>query len=73
MRIAFCDIETNAIEHPDRCWLVGGKMADTGEVFEFRHIDKDPVARKAATEWHQSLDKMVGHNFIQYDPYTGWW
>jgi hypothetical protein len=32
MRIAFCDIETNAIDHPDRCWLVGGKMADTGEV-----------------------------------------
>jgi len=67
MRIAFCDIETNAIEHPDRCWLVGGKMADTGEVFEFRHIDRDPVARKAATEWHHSLDKMVGHNFVQYD------
>ena len=67
MRIAFCDIETNAIEHPDHCWLVGGKMADTGEVFEFRHIDRDPVARKAATEWHLSLDKMVGHNFIQYD------
>ena len=67
MRIAFCDIETNAIEHPDRCWLVGGKMADTGEVFKFENIDSDPVACKAATEWHHSLDKMVGHNFIQYD------
>lgn len=67
MRLAFCDIETNAIEHPDKCWLVGGKMMDTGEVFKFEHIDRDPVARKAATEWHLSLDKMVGHNYIQYD------
>tara|TARA_B110000858_G_scaffold195670_1_gene252608 strand:- start:4179 stop:6137 length:1959 start_codon:yes stop_codon:yes gene_type:complete len=67
MRLAFCDIETNAIEHPDKCWLVGGKMWDTGEVFKFENIHTDAVARKAATEWHLSLDKMVGHNFIQYD------
>ena len=66
-RIAFCDIETNAIDHPDRIWLVGGKMADTGEVFRFENIHEDEVARRAATEWHHSLDKMVGHNFIQYD------
>ena len=66
-RIAFCDIETNAIEHPDKIWLVGGKMQDTGEVFKFENIHTDPIARKEATEWHQSLDKMVGHNFIQYD------
>ena len=67
MRLAFCDIETNAIENPDKCWLVGGKMADTGEVFKFENIHEDTVARKAATEWHLSLDRMVGHNFIQYD------
>lgn len=67
MRLASCDIETNAIEHPDKCWLVGGKMMDTGEVFKFENVHEDPVARKAATEWHHSLDKMVGHNFIQYD------
>ena len=66
-RIAFCDIETNAIDHPDKIWLVGGKMQDTGEVFKFENIHTDPIARKEATEWHQSLDKMVGHNFIQYD------
>lgn len=66
-RLAYCDIETNAIDHPDKCWLVGGKMACTGEVFKFENIHEDPVARKAATEWHLSLDKMVGHNFIQYD------
>lgn len=67
MRLAFCDIETNAIENPDKCWLVGGKMMDTGEVFKFENIHEDPVARKAATEWHLSLDKMVGHNYVQYD------
>lgn len=67
MRLAFCDVETNAIDNPDRCWLVGGKMADTGEVFKFENIDTDPVARKAAAEWHLSLDRMVGHRFIQYD------
>ena len=67
MRLAYCDVETNAIEDPDSIWLVGGKMADTGEVFKFENIHTDKVARKAATEWHQSLDKMVGHNFICYD------
>jgi len=67
MRIAYCDIETNAIEHPDKCWIVGGKMADTGEVFTFLNIHEDPVARKAATEWHLSLDKMVFHNGVCYD------
>ena len=67
MRMAYCDVETNAIEHPTECWIVGGKMADTGEVFRFDNINRDPVARKAATEWHHSLDKMVGHNFIAYD------
>ena len=67
MRLAYCDIETNAIDNPDRIWLVGGKMSDTGEVFRFENIHSDPVARKAATEWHQSLDRMVFHNGIQYD------
>jgi len=66
-RIAACDIETNAIEGPDRIWLVGGKMLDTGEVFKFENIHEDSVARKEATEWHQSLDLMVGHNFLTYD------
>ena len=67
MRLAYCDIETNAIDNPDKIWLVGGKMSDTGEVFRFENIHSDPVARKAATEWHQSLDRMVFHNGIQYD------
>ena len=66
-RLAYCDIETNALEQPDKVWLVGGKMACTGEVFKFENIHEDAVARKAATEWHLSLDKMVGHNFICYD------
>ena len=48
-RIAFCDIETNDIEHPDSIWLVGGKMQDTGEVFKFENIHTDPIARKEAT------------------------
>lgn len=67
MRIAVSDIETNALEHPDKFWLCGGKMLDTGEVFQFENIHEDPVARAAATEWYLSLDKMVGHNFLQYD------
>jgi hypothetical protein len=66
VRLAFCDVETNAIDNPDSIWLVGGKMACTGEAFKFDNIHTDLVARKAATEWHLSLDKMVGHNFISY-------
>ena len=67
MRMAYCDVETNAIDQPDKCWLVGGKMACTGEVFKFENIHEDTVARKAATEWHLSLDKMVFHNGVCYD------
>ena len=67
MRIATVDIETDGLDNPDSIWLCGGKMLDTGEVFQFENIHEDPVARKAATDWHLSLDKMVGHNFIQFD------
>ena len=67
MRLAYCDIETNALHNPSKCHIVGGKMATTGEVFRFENIHSDPVARKAATEWHLSLDKMVFHNGLQYD------
>lgn len=67
MRIAICDVETEGLHNPQKMWLCGGKMLDTGEVFQFDNIHEDPVARKAATEWHLSLDKMVFHNGIQYD------
>lgn len=67
MRIGIVDIETNAINHPDKIWLVGGKLLGKDEVYKFENIHTDLVARKAATEWHHSLDKMVGHNYIGYD------
>lgn len=67
MRTLISDIETNALEHPDKFWLCGGKDADTGEVFQFENIHADPVARKQATELHLDYDLIVGHNFIQYD------
>ena len=57
-RLAYCDIETNAIDHPDKCWLVGGKMACTGEVFKFENIHEDAVARKAATEWQDGRSQL---------------
>jgi len=67
MRIGIVDIETNAINHPDKIWLTGGKLHGKDEVYKFENIHVDPVAAKAATEWHHSLDKMVGHNYIAYD------
>ena len=67
MRIAVCDVETEGLHNPQKMWLCGGKMLDTGEVFQFDNIHEDTVARKAATEWHLSLDKMVFHNGIQFD------
>lgn len=67
MNILISDIETNALDHPDKFWLCGGKDVDTGEVFQFENIHADPVARKQATELHLDYDLIVGHNFIQYD------
>lgn len=67
MRIAVSDIETEQLEHSECLWLCGGKMLDTGEVFQFENCHSDPVAHKAAKEWYESLDLVVGHNFLTFD------
>lgn len=67
MKIAVSDIETNALEGSDKLWLCGGKDLTTGEVYKFENCHADPVAKAEAIKWYQSLDYVVGHNFIQFD------
>lgn len=61
------DIETNAIQNPDRYWLVGGKNLKTGEVYKFENIDTDPVASREARKWYENCTCIIGHNFLGYD------
>jgi DNA polymerase-1 len=67
MKIAVSDIETNKLEGSDKLWLCGGKDLTTGEVYKFEKCHEDPVAKAEAIKWYQSLDYVVGHNFVQFD------
>lgn len=67
MKIVVSDIETNALVGSDKLWLCGGKDVTTGEVYKFENCHEDPVAKAAAIEWYSSVDRIVGHNFIQFD------
>jgi len=67
MKIAVSDIETNTLVGSDKLWLCGGKDLKTGEVYKFEKCHEDPVAKAAAIEWYESLDYIVGHNFVQFD------
>ena len=66
MKIAVSDIETNGIE-ADKLWLCGGKDLATGEVYRFDNCHEDDKAKAEAIKWYQSLDLIVGHNFVQFD------
>lgn len=67
MKIVVSDIETNGLDGCDKLWLCGGKDVKTGEVYKFENCHEDGVARREAIKWYQSADKIVGHNFIQFD------
>lgn len=67
MKIVVSDIETNKLVGSDKLWLCGGMDIVTGEVYQFDKCHEDEVAAKAAAEFYQSCDKIIGHNFIQFD------
>ena len=67
MKIVISDIETNGLDDCDKLWLCGGKDLQTGEVYKFENCHEDPKAMDEAIKWYQSADKIVGHNFIQFD------
>ena len=66
MKIAVSDIETNGIQ-ADKLWLCGGKDLATGEVYRFDNCHEDDKAKAEAIKWYQSLDLIIGHNFVQFD------
>lgn len=61
------DCETNAVENPDRWWIVGGLNLKTGERYQFENLDTDPVAKAAARDWLKQCTCIIGHNFLGYD------
>jgi len=67
MKIVVSDIETNGLDDADKLWLCGGKDINTGEVYQFDNCHEDPVAKAEAIKWYESCDRIIGHNFVQFD------
>ena len=67
MKVVVSDIETNGLDDSDKLWLCGGKDINTGEVYKFENCHEDPVAKAEAIKWYESCDRIIGHNFIQFD------
>ena len=66
-KIVVSDIETNGLDDCDKLWLCGGKDISTGEVYKFENCHSDPVAKAEAIKFYEACDRIVGHNFIQFD------
>lgn len=66
-KIVVSDIETNGLDDCDKLWLCGGKDIATGEVYKFENCHDDPVAKAEAIKFYEACDRIVGHNFIQFD------
>jgi len=65
------DIEANALENPDRIWLVICKDIDTNELFKFYDITKrkDELERltRLLQRCTESGNLLIGHNLLGYD------
>lgn len=66
MRVVF-DIECNALEKPDKIWLIVAKDIDTDELHIFRNITDDEVERKRFSEFSLLVSCWIGHNILGYD------
>ena len=66
-KLVVSDIETNGLDDSDKLWLCGGKDIATGEVYKFENCHEDPVAKAEAIKFYEACDRIVGHNFIQFD------
>lgn len=61
------DIECNALNNPDRCWVIVCKDIDTGSYHVFRHLTEDPQEARDFREFCSKVDLFVGHNWLGYD------
>jgi len=65
------DIECNALENPDRIWLVVCKDIDTNELFKFYDITRKKDERERLTRFlercTESGNLLIGHNLLGYD------
>lgn len=63
-RKIICDIETDSLENCKHIWVCSCKEYGTDKVIAFREGD-----REKAKEYIESFDKIIGHNFIEFDSY----
>ena len=59
-----CDTETNALENPDKLWLVVCKEVESGKVHVFKNVHEFPQAFQA---YASKVSVWIGHNFIGFD------
>jgi len=62
--LVICDTETNALENPDKLWLVVCKEVESGALHVFKNVHESPSGfRQFATK----VTGWIGHNFIGFD------
>lgn len=65
------DIECNALERPDRIWLVVLKCIETNEYLKFYDLTRKEQERERfirfISTWHEGGHLLIGHNLLGYD------
>jgi DNA polymerase-1 len=58
------DIEANALNNPDKIWVIACRDIDTGDLHVFRNVHNDKGLFRA---FSQDVTHWIGHNFLGYD------
>lgn len=66
-RVAILDIETNAIDNPDKLWCVVVKDTETGHVERFTYPNGSAGVTQTLIEYLRNYARVVGHNILGYD------
>lgn len=58
------DIETNALENPDKIWVICCKEVNSGVEHVFERVSDDP---RSFLSFNKGVTCHIGHNFLGYD------
>jgi DNA polymerase I-like protein with 3'-5' exonuclease and polymerase domains len=61
------DVETNALDNPDKIWVIVCKDVDTQRYEIFRRPSDDREERERFGKYIEQCDKIIGHNCLGYD------
>lgn len=61
------DTETEALENPQKLWLVVAKEVDSGKTHIFRNLHEDAAARGSLHRLLGQATAVIGHNIIGFD------